>query len=157
MSTWVPYFATPSLCHHSKLWGMPQKSLGEASQSKQTLFICKCALGDATCLHVQVDRAKGMRAIAERRAAKQAGAGQQGPNGVGGAHSDSASVPQQGSAADVGGNHEGGNKKGSRTPFSRNFTQRAAKADPTTDAAAPQLAEDVLLMVGKSKKKPRVE
>eukprot|EP00983_Pelagomonas_calceolata_P129747 1161631-Pelagomonas_calceolata.AAC.6 len=109
---------------------------------------------------VQVDRAKAMRAIAERRAAKQ-GQGEAAEDSRGehassqGAGSDAQNAPGKqvhGSSTKAGSNKEGGSV---RAPFVRNFMQRAAKPDPTTDAAAPQLDEDVLLMVGKSKKKQR--
>ncbi|KAF5841809.1 hypothetical protein DUNSADRAFT_11125 [Dunaliella salina] len=108
----------------------------------------------------QVDRAKAMRAIAERRAAKQG----QGETAEGG-HDEHASSQEAGSGAQGtsakqvhgGATQAGNNKEGGRgrAPFVRNFMQRAAKLDPTTDAAAPQLDEDVLLMVGNSKKKHR--
>lgn len=42
-----------------------------------------------------------------------------------------------------------------RAPIVRNFAQRPSKRDPAADASAPQLADEVLMMVG-SKKKQRV-
>jgi len=48
-------------------------------------------------------------------------------------------------------------KKGASAPrVMRNFAQRVSKPDATTDAGAPQLADDVLMQIGGSKKKQRV-
>lgn len=96
-----------------------------------------------------------MRAIAERRAAKQGKAGgkaeNDGPSPSPAATPEPAGEPQIGSTV-----KEGVRKQeGGRALPTRKFMQRPVKADPTSDASAPQLADDVLMMVGNSKKKQK--
>ena len=96
-----------------------------------------------------------MRAISERRAAKQGKAGGEAENGrpstSPAATPEPTGEPQKdNSVKDVGAKKEGG-----RAPPARKFMQRLVKADPTSDASAPQLDDEVLMMVGNSRKKQK--
>ncbi|MEW5297318.1 MAG: hypothetical protein WDW38_006146 [Sanguina aurantia] len=123
----------------------------------------------------RVDKAKGMDAMAERRAkiAAAGGAASAAANAnAGGSSSAGASAPapssqphsagaaagsSEGGAGGGGGGGDSGGNEGAaatsdkRPRFVRHFGQRQAKLDPVSDAAAPQLSSEVLGMLGRKR------